>query len=199
MKRFILLAATAALGACGSAAPTYQAAGGPNSAGHYAAPAGNGRHVVTYTGTKEMSAAQVAEYALLRAAELTVESGQEWFAVIQASTAQVAPRGANEIQGRTGSVLSTGSTGTGTGGDQSTRDAGVMDPSVPGGPTTGGFGGGDVPYQVLERWRPSTVNQSTIIIQMGSGKEANFEGLATTPEIFAAKDVAARIRAKMGK
>jgi hypothetical protein len=68
---------------------------------------------------------------------------------------------------------------------------------VGGGPTTGGFGGGDVPYQVLERWQPPTVSQTVIVIKMGSGAKANFEGLDKVPEIFQAKSVAADIRAKM--
>jgi hypothetical protein len=199
VKRLVVVAATLVLCACGSAVPTYQAAGGPNSIGHFAAPAGAGRQIVTYTGNKDMSAAQVAEYALLRAAELTLESGHQWFAVIQTSSTRVAPTDINDIQGRSGSVLSTGATGAGTGGDRTGATAGVGDPSVPGGPSTGGFGGGDVPYQVIERWRPPTAYQSSIVIQMGSGKEANFEGLTKAPEIFSANDVAARIRAKMTK
>ena len=68
---------------------------------------------------------------------------------------------------------------------------------MPGGPTTGGFGGGDVPYQVLERWRPPSVKQTTLIVQMGSGNQASFEGLESTPEIYSAQEVAAQIRAKM--
>jgi hypothetical protein len=54
-----------------------------------------------------------------------------------------------------------------------------------------------VPYQVLERWTPRTVPQSVIVIQMGSGDEAAFDGLAKAPEIFAARSVADEIRGKM--
>jgi hypothetical protein len=146
-----------------------------------------------------MAPAQVAEFAMLRAAELTIASGKEWFAVLQTSKQQVRVGDLNRIDGRSGSVL-TGETTTATaggGGDRSSATSGVDDGVVPGGPTTGGFGGGDVPYQVLERWRPPTVNQATLIIQMGSGNETTLEGLERTPEFFSAQEVAASIRAKM--
>jgi hypothetical protein len=146
-----------------------------------------------------MSAARVAEYALLRAAELTLASGQEWFAVIGTTTQEVQIGDINKIAGRSGSILGSESTTAGSGGDQSAAAPGVRDSAVPGGPSTGGFGGGDVPYQVLERWTPPTVHQTAIVIQMGSGKAANFEGLAKAPEIYSAKAVAEEIRAKMAK
>ena len=201
MKRLPLIAALLALGACQTATPVYQAASGPNDVGYFSAPADNGLQTVTYTGAKGMSPAQVAEYALLRAAELTVSSGQQWFAVLHTASQPVKLGEVNRIAGRSGSVL-TGESATATaggGGDRRTAGAGVDDGAVPGGPSTGGFGGGDVPYQVLERWTPPTVHQTTLLIQMGSGREVSFEGLETAPEVFAAQDVAARIRAKMGR
>jgi hypothetical protein len=201
VKRLPLVAATLALSACQTATPAYQAARSPAEVGYFSAPAENGLQAVTYTGEKGMSPAQVAEYALLRAAELTVSSGQQWFAVLETVSQPVKLGEVNRIAGRSGSVLTGESTtaGAGGGGDRRTAGAGVGDGAVPGGPSTGGFGGGDVPYQVLERWTPPTVNQTTLVIQMGSGSELSFEGLETAPEVFAAQDVAARIRAKMGR
>ena len=81
--------ATLALGACQSAAPAYRAASAPGDVGFFSVPADAGRHAVTYTGEKGLSPAQVAEYALLRAAELTLASGQQWFAVLQTTSRQV--------------------------------------------------------------------------------------------------------------
>ena len=201
MKKLVLVAASLALGACGASGPVYQAAGGPNSAGYFAAPTEDGRYAVTYTGSKKMSAAQVAEFALLRAAELTSSSGQQWFAVLQSTSRQVQLGEENDLDARAGPVLGGGGTsaGAGGGGDRSTATPGISDGGVPGGPSIGGFGGGDVPYQVVERWTPQSVYQTTLLIQMGSGNEASFEGLTTAPEIFAAQDVAAEIRAKMEK
>ena len=198
MKYFTLLAATLALGACQTVAPAYRAASAPGEVGYFSAPAEAGRQAVSYTGQKGMSPAQVAEYALLRAAELTIESGQQWFAVLQSASRQVQVGDVNRIAGRSGSFLTGESATAGSGGDRRGAGAGVDDATVPGGPSTGGFGGGDVPPQVLERWKPATVSQTTLLVQMGSGREANFEGLERVPEIFSAREVAERIRAKMG-
>ena len=201
MKRLVLVAATLALSACQTAMPSYQAASGPNDVGYFSAPADGGRQVVTYTGGKGMTPARVAEYALLRAAELTLASGQEWFAVLHTASQQVQAGDVNRIAGRSGSVLTGESATAGAGGGtpRTSVGAGVDDGSVPGGPTTGGFGGGDVPYQVIERWTPPKVHQTAIVIQMGSGKEVSLEGLETAPEVYSAKSVADRIRARMAR
>lgn len=201
MKRLTLVAAILALGACQTAASSYEAASGPNQIGYFSTPVDDGRIAVTYTGTKAMKPAQVAENALLRAAELTLESGQEWFAVLHTASQQVQVGDVNRIAGRSGSVLTgeSATAGAGGGADRRGAGAGIDDGGVPGGPSTGGFGGGDVPYQVLERWTPPTVNQTTLLIQMGSGTQASFEGLETTPEIFSARSLADRIRAKTGR
>jgi hypothetical protein len=199
VKKLMLASAVLALAGCQTASATYQAPDGPDQVGYFNAPVDDGRLAVTYTGTKGMAPAQVAEYAMWRAAELTIASGKEWFAVLQTSRQQVRVGDVIRIDGRSGSVL-TGETTTATaggGGDRSSATSGVDDGVVPGGPTTGGFGGGDVPYQVLERWRPPTVNQATLIIQLGSGNETTLEGLERTPEFFSAQEVAASIRAKM--
>ena len=201
MKKFLPIAATAMLAACTTAMPAYQAAGGPDGVGHFAAPADNGRYAVSYTGSKEMSAAQVAEFAMLRAAEITSAAGQEWFAVVSTVSRKVLAGDVNDIEGRSGPVLSTGSVGTGAGGGASRSGSapGVSDGSVPTGPSTGGFGGGDVPYQVLERWTPPTVHQTMLVVQMGSGSRASFEGFETAPEIYSAQAVMEEIRAKMAR
>jgi hypothetical protein len=201
MKRLALAAVTLVLGACQAITPSYEAASGPNQIGYFSAPVDDGRVAVAYTGKKGMTPAQVAEYALLRAAELTLSSGQEWFAVLHTASQQVQVGDVNRVAGRSGPVLTGESTKAGAGGGRDRRGAGagVDDGAVPGGPSTVGVGGGDVPYQVLERWMPPTVHQTTLLIQMGSGAQASFEGLETTPEIFAARSVADRIRAKMAR
>ena len=202
MKKPTLVVGMLALSACQTAMPTYQAASGPTDVGYFSAPADSGRQAVIYTGQKKMKPAQVAEYALLRAAELTLASGQEWFAVLHAANQQVRiGDDVNTIAGRSGSFLTSEATtaGAGGGGDRKSAGAGVGDGAVPGGPSTGGFGGGDVPYQVLERWTPSTVHRTTLLIQMGSGNEASFEGLEEAPEIYSAKKIADDIRAKMAR
>jgi hypothetical protein len=75
----------------------------------------------------------------------------------------------------------------------------VEDATVPGGPSTGGFGGGDVPYQVIERWTPPTVHQTTILVQMSSGQEVSFGDVESAPEIYSAQAVVDQIRGKMAR
>lgn len=202
MKKHILIAtAVAVLAACASApAPTYQAAADLNSPGYTNAPTDDGRYTVAYTGAKGMSRAQVAQFALLRAAELTLESGQEWFAVIETTTQNVQLLEEEDLKNRSGGGFMGGeSAGTGSGGAGPAPSPGASDSMTRGGPSTGGFGGGDVPYQVLERWTPPTVPQTVLVIQTGKGDEAKFPGLAKAPEIFGAQSTLDEIRAKMTK
>jgi hypothetical protein len=177
--------------------PTYQPATEINTAGYLTAPADDGRIAVVYTGARGMSRKQVAEYAMLRAAEFTAESGQEWFAIID-SKAQKVPlvEAKNDLKAR-GGFGGGESTGTGAGGGGGAAPRGTTDSSTRGGPSTGGFGGGDVPYQALERWTPPSVFQTVLLIQMGKGDQASFAGVKKTPEIFPASSTAAEIRAKM--
>lgn len=204
MKSVLSLAVALALGVGAAtssmAAPpkaTYEAAPGLDTSGWLTANADEGRYTVVYTGFPGMKREQVAEFALLRAAEFTNEAGLEWFAVTRKTsrTVQIDPR-KNDLSSKTGGTLGgnpTTGTGSATGGSQ----PGVSNPTTRGGPSTGGFGGGDVPYQVLERWQPAKVPQTILEIQMGSGDKAEFKGLSKAPEIFDAKKVSSEIRAKM--
>jgi hypothetical protein len=203
MNRIIGVAAVAAvLWGCASAPPpaaVYKPATDVNSAGYLTAPAENGRFAVAYTGTKGMSRERVAEYALLRAAEFTQESGKEWFAVITTTTqsVQLVPS-KDDLKTRSGGFIGgPGGSSTGAGGSGAPASRGTADAQTGGSATAGGFGGGAPPTQVLERWTPPKVPQTIIVIQMGSGEQAKFPGLDKAPEIFSAKTVASDIRAKM--
>jgi hypothetical protein len=204
MKRSMGVAAIAAvLCGCASApkpAPVYEAATEVNSAGYLTAPSENGRYLVSYTGTRGMTREQVAEFALLRAAEFTAESGKEWFAVINTKTQSVAlVQTKEDLKNRSngGFIGGPGGSGTGAGGTGAPATRGTADAQTGGGATAGGFGGGAPPTQVLERWTPPKVLQTAIVIQMGSGEKASFTGVDKAPEIFAAKTTAEEIRAKM--
>jgi hypothetical protein len=206
MKSALSLAVALALGVCAStsstAAPpraTYVAAPGLDTSGWLTANADDGRYTVVYTGTPGMKREQVAEFAMLRAAEFTSEAGLEWFAVTRKTsrTVQIDPR-KGDLAAKTGGTLGGNPTaGTGSGAPGGGTQPGVSNSTTRGGPSTGGFGGGDVPYQVLERWQPAKVPQTILEIQMGSGDEAQFKGLSKAPEIFDAKKVSSEIRAKM--
>lgn len=203
MKRSMGVAAVVAvLWGCASAPPpaaVYEAATEVNSSGYLTAPAENGRLAVSYTGTKGMSREQVAEFALLRAAELTAESGQEWFAVITTKTQLVQLVQKEDLKNRSGGgfIGGPGGSSTGAGGTGGPASRGTADAQTGGSGTAGGFGGGAPPTQVLERWTPPKAPQTVLVIQMGSGEKAEFRGLEKAPEIFSAKTVASDIRAKM--
>jgi hypothetical protein len=204
MKRSMGVAAIAAvLWGCASApppAPVYEAASVVNSPGYLTAPSDNGRYLVSYTGTKGMSREQVAQFALLRAAEFTAESGKEWFAVITTKTQLVTlVQTKEDLKNRSGGgfIGGPGGSSTGAAGTGAPATRGTADAQTGGGATAGGFGGGAPPTQVLERWTPPKVPQTAIVIQMGSGEKASFAGLDKAPEIFAAKTTADDIRAKM--
>jgi hypothetical protein len=88
MKRILLsLAVSAAigLGACASSAG-YRAAPNATAAG-YSEQMIDGNHWrVRYTGTTRMTSADVQDYALMRAAQLTLEKGGQWFQVVSSDT-----------------------------------------------------------------------------------------------------------------
>lgn len=170
MKRFVVIAASALmLTACGATSPSYQALDG-RTGGYASQPIESNRYVVSYTGVKGMPKEQVAKYAMLRAAEVTQESGNEWFAVVSTTTRKVdLTKALSSAIGADGHFLDTGF-------------------------SFGGWGGGAPPAQVLERWKPDDVAQTIMIIQVGSGDDARFPGLTTTPEIFDAKSTTEEIR-----
>jgi hypothetical protein len=82
MKRLIPFAAIALLLAgCASTPTVYQASTGPGVAGFSEYRIEPGRYRVTFVGAPGAPAAQVNDYALLRAAELALRDGYDWFRV----------------------------------------------------------------------------------------------------------------------
>ena len=83
MKRLVILglaASTLALTACASLAP-YGPQGGPGGQGFSEQRIESNRFRVTYNGVG--APGPVADYALLRAADLTTQEGYDWFEVTQ--------------------------------------------------------------------------------------------------------------------
>jgi hypothetical protein len=81
MKRLLILAAAcASLTAC-STPSVYAPAKGPNASGFAESRIESDRWRITYRGGSGGSPAQVNDYALLRAAELTLQEGYDWFRV----------------------------------------------------------------------------------------------------------------------
>lgn len=75
------------LAACASAPTVYRAqAGAPNDVGYSEYRLEAGRYRVTFQGGPGAKEAQVADYALLRAAELAIRDGYDWFRIADRST-----------------------------------------------------------------------------------------------------------------
>ena len=83
MKRLFLAAAAAslALSACATAPTLYQASNGPQAVGYSEYRIEPGRYRITFRGGPGAPAQQVADYALLRAADLAIAEGYDWFQV----------------------------------------------------------------------------------------------------------------------
>jgi hypothetical protein len=79
MIRSFVFAACAALAACATSPPPYAAASSPTAAGYSERQIEAGRYFVTYRAGGSADAALLQDYALLRAADLTLQNGREWF------------------------------------------------------------------------------------------------------------------------
>lgn len=89
MPRVLLAAAAAlSLAACASAPTHYQPAAGPSAIGYSELRLEPGRYRVTFQGGPGAPPAQVQDYALLRAADLALAEGYDWFRVTDRSLQQ---------------------------------------------------------------------------------------------------------------
>ena len=81
MIRVLAFAAVLALTACATtgAPPPYAAAASPTSAGYFETQIESTRYFVNYRAPSGAEAARLEDYALLRAAELTLQNGRDWF------------------------------------------------------------------------------------------------------------------------
>lgn len=117
MKRLTaIVALCAALAACATAPTVYAPAAGPKAVGFSEMRIEPGRYRITFRGGPGAPMTQVADYALLRAADLTLADGYDWFRVVDRYAAQSGGGG--------GPQLSVGA-GGGSGGYRSGVGVGV--------------------------------------------------------------------------
>lgn len=89
MKRLILPALAAlSLSACATAPTHFQPAAGRDAVGFSETRIEPGRYRVTFQGGPGAPAAQVEDYALLRAADLALADGYDWFRITDRMTRQ---------------------------------------------------------------------------------------------------------------
>jgi hypothetical protein len=93
MIRTALIGAALALSACASAPPPYAPAVAAGDAGYSETQIEANRYFVTYRAGGAADAALVQDYALLRAAELTLARGRDWFWVDRRTFDAPAARG----------------------------------------------------------------------------------------------------------
>ncbi len=91
ITRIVLIAALLSLGACASS-PRYVAADGADDYGHYARKISENRYRVNYNGGRTASLQDTRDFALLRAAEITLSEGYDWFQVVDRETATTESR-----------------------------------------------------------------------------------------------------------
>lgn len=75
---FLLLLATAC-----TTQPLYSPAARPDGSGYWETRLTENRYRVTFTGRNATASETVKDYALLRAAELTIDNGFDWFQVVE--------------------------------------------------------------------------------------------------------------------
>lgn len=82
MTRLVLIAAAAlSLAACATQPTLYQPAAGPSAVGYREYRIEPGRYRITFQGGPGAPPQQVQDYALLRAADLAIADGYDWFRV----------------------------------------------------------------------------------------------------------------------
>ena len=118
MKRLIALAFSAALlTACATSPTLYAPQTAPRGAGYTEYRLEAGRYRVTFQGNPGAPVNQVADYALLRSAELALRDGYDWFRVADRVTQQSGSGGGStlSIGGGSGSYGRRSSVGVGVG------------------------------------------------------------------------------------
>src|ERR1700754_1102037 len=78
MLRILAIAAALALSACATT-PTYTPAASQGGAGYSERQIGSNRYFVTYRAPSGADQSLLYDYALLRAADITLENGRNWF------------------------------------------------------------------------------------------------------------------------
>lgn len=185
-----ILVAAAAAATFGVAAP---AIAQPSNSGEvYTAQTGEGQYAVIYRGDRRMNRREVAEAAMLRAAQLTLEQGAQWFMVTSTSSQRLDLSTAAPLNPNTQGDLTT-TAGGGVGGGEGAGNAGN---AATAGVDPGAVGvGTGVDSSVLaaasNNRRPRMAYQTILMIRTGSGREVAVDDPNADVEIFDAASVVA--------
>lgn len=97
VRTLITALSLAGLAACASATPVYGPAASASAAGYTETQVESDRYFVTYRAPGSAPAATLEDYALRRAAELTLENGRVWFWVDRRSLDENNSRGGPSV------------------------------------------------------------------------------------------------------
>ena len=101
--KWLFFIALVTLTLAGCETPTvYQQATGPQGVGYTESRIEPDRYRVTFQGGGGAPEAQVSDYVLLRAAEITLRDGYDWFRVVGGSSAMGPPRSSSSLSIGTG-------------------------------------------------------------------------------------------------
>jgi hypothetical protein len=167
MFRPLILAAALALSACAST-PTYTPAASATSAGYSETQIESNRYFVTYRAGGAADASLIQDYALLRAADLTLQSGHDWFWVDRRNVDQ------NETRS-SGPSLGVG-IGTSSGGYRSGTSVGV-----------------GINFPIGSGQRTQTARSATLEVRFGDGVKPDAENAYDAREVSA--NLRARLQA----
>ncbi|WP_411820665.1 hypothetical protein ABFZ85_05290 [Hyphococcus formosus] len=121
MKYLLVLIAAVGLGACTTVGPMTYGPADAKGFGYEDTQIESDRHRITYRGSGDMPPEQVEDYALLRAGEITIAKGYDWFRVIARDVSGEERGGVGIGAGfGTGSYGRRSSVGVGVGGDLGT-------------------------------------------------------------------------------
>ena len=91
ITRIVIITALLTLGACASS-PNYVAADSADDYGHYSRKISENRYRVNYNGNSRANFQDTRDFALLRAAELTLAEGHDWFQIVDRESATTETR-----------------------------------------------------------------------------------------------------------
>ena len=86
IARIVILASALTLGACASSTPRYVAADDATDYGHYTRKISEDRYRVNFNGDRHTNLQEARDFTLLRAAEITMSEGYDWFQIVDRET-----------------------------------------------------------------------------------------------------------------
>ncbi len=91
ITRIVIVLSLLTLGACASS-PRYVAADSATDYGHYSRKISENRYRINFNGGRRADLQEARDFALLRAAEITLSRGYEWFQIVDRETSTIERR-----------------------------------------------------------------------------------------------------------